>query len=59
MLSVRFARHRSSSIGVFDNWGRDNWGRGKIYIYFVPFNLDGINERKSGLSHRLTLRQQH
>ena len=44
MLSVRFARHRSSSIGVFDNWGR-----GKIYIYFVPFNLDGINERKSGL----------
>ena len=27
----------------------DNWGRGKIYIYFVPFNVDGINDRKLGL----------
>ena len=35
-----------------DNWDRGkiyNWGRGKIYIYFVPFNVDGINDRKSGL----------
>ncbi len=38
----RWMKHENRSSG-------DNWGRGKIYIYFVPFNRDGINERKSGL----------
>ena len=42
-IGLRCVRN-TMSLAWMDKWNK--WGRGRIYICFMPFKVHGINERK-------------